>query len=363
MTLPWLRPGVPRGYSFAVSQASHRVKLDQNESPLDVPAELKADIARDIAARAWNRYVQPAEYLEAKKALGGVFGLAPENLAITVGCDQAIEAAFLIAGGPGRRARWFEPTYPYIAHLARKTFTEGDPVKLGEFVESMIQVGHVEAEPRPDLIVFVAPNNPTGCSARQMCVEAALSDESRLVLVDEAYYEFSRRSFLANVPERPNLLVARSLSKLMLAGVHLGFVAGHADAIAIIERMFSAPYHLDLMQLTLARRYPELAPYLRRAAEKVIAERERVRHALFDTERFTPLPSVTNFIAFKVVGGRDRASALYRALVEDGVRIRDIGGLHGMAGYLRVTIGTPEENDIFLDAICRAGASIVDGNP
>src|SRR5262245_4641181 len=117
--LSCLRPDLPPPSSFTVSEKPHRAKLDQNEAPVDCPPALKRAIAEALAAGAWHRYPHPREYAEAKARFAEAVRVKPEQLALTVGCDQVIQAAFFLAGGPGRRARWFEPTYPHVALCSR----------------------------------------------------------------------------------------------------------------------------------------------------------------------------------------------------------------------------------------------------
>src|SRR5436190_15871809 len=133
--LACLRPDLPPPGSFTVIEEPHRAKLDQNESAIDLPGELKRELAAELAARSWNRYPQPIEYREAKQKLATAIGVEPDSVALTVGCDQVIQAAFLLAGGGGRRARLFEPTYPYIGLMSRATGTLGEGVVLGEDVD------------------------------------------------------------------------------------------------------------------------------------------------------------------------------------------------------------------------------------
>lgn len=353
--LACLRPDLPESYSFSVTQKPYRAKLDQNEAPVDVPAEIKASIAEELASRPWNRYVQPAEYAEAKAALAKVFGLEPEQLAITAGGDQAIEAAFLIGGGPGRRARWFEPAYPYVAHSAMRTFTIGDPVSVGVDVDAAITPAMIDAEPRADLIVLVTPNNPTGGMPDDAVVDAALADPKRLVLLDEAYTEFSTVTRIDRLGDHANLAVARSLSKSLLAGAHAGFIAAHPEAIAVIEQLYTAPYNLNAMQVILAKRYGDLAPTVAEVAAEVRGERRRIFEALAGIEGLEPREGFANFVLFRV---GERARDLYTALSDAGVRIRNVGGLHGMEGFLRVTVGTRADNDLFLEEVARAHAAL-----
>jgi len=348
VSLACLRSDLPAGYPFQVSQLAHRAKLDQNESPVDLPDELKRELAAELAARAWNRYVQPVDYSRARAALAAAFEVAPEALALTVGADQAIEAAFLVAGGPGRRARWFEPTYPYIATAARRTHTQASPVVLGRDIDRLLDAERVAAEPA-DLVALVSPNNPTGGVVSDAVLDAALAEPRRLVLVDEAYFEISGWTAAARLDRAPNLFLARSLSKSMLAGVHVGCAIAHPDAIAAIERLYTAPYHLDAWQLLCAERYADIRPHVAAAAAMVRGERERVGAALAH-RGLSPLDGRANFLAFEV---GPRAGEVWRQLAGAGVRVRDLGGLPGLAGFLRVTIGTAGENDLFLTELDR----------
>jgi histidinol-phosphate aminotransferase len=352
-SLAWLRPDLPAAYPFQVGEQPYRAKLDQNETPVDLPADLKADLGAELARVAWNRYVQPAEYAAAKRGLAGALGVDPDRIALTVGADQALEAAFLIAGGPGRRARWFEPTYPYLAHCAVRTGTAADPVALGAEVDARIDPAAIDAGSLSALVALVAPNNPTGGMPADAAVAAALADPRRLLLLDEAYADFSGATRLAELAAHPNLLIARSLSKSSLAGIHVGCAAAHPDAVAKIERMFTAPYHLDALQLLVARRYGDLLPHVRASAAAVVAERDRLHAALAAMPGITPRPSRANFILFALPG----APAAHAALAAAGVRIRNVGGLPGLSGHLRVTIGTAAENDLFLTELASALAA------
>ena len=126
-----LRPELTDQASFSVSEIPHRAKLDQNESPFDIPAEIKDQILSWLARSAWNRYPQPRHYVEVKERFAACLGLDPARVVLTAGCDQVIQLAYWVAGGQGRRARVFEPTYPMYNHYARITRTDLDRVVLG----------------------------------------------------------------------------------------------------------------------------------------------------------------------------------------------------------------------------------------
>jgi histidinol-phosphate aminotransferase len=358
--LPCLRPDLPSPGSFTVNESPHRAKLDQNEAPFDLPDEVKQEIAAALAARAWNRYPQPAEYARARAKVAGALQLDPERIALTVGADQVIQGAFLLAGGPGRRARWFEPTYPYIALASRATGTIGEGIVLGEEIDTLIDPQQVLAAPAPHLLVFVSPNNPTGGLPQRRAIEAALADDGRLVLVDEAYHDFSGDTVLDDLGHRPNLLIARSLSKSLLAGARLGFAIGHPDTIAAFDRLYTAPYHLNALQLLVAERYGELLRHIRSSSDRVTRECEWLYAALTRLPGVTPRPSQGNFVLFRVEG---HAIAVHARLADAGVRIRNVSGLPGLSEHLRVTAGTREENELFITELQRALAELTMVSP
>ena len=354
--LPCLRPDLPSEASFSVSELPHIAKLDQNESAVDLPEAFKREIAEELTRRAWSRYPQPREYQAARAALAEALGLPAGCVALTVGGDQVIQAAFLLAGGAGRRARWFEPTYPYVALAARVTGTTPDPIVLGPDVDARIDADAVNRGKRADLIVLVSPNNPTGGMPTRAAIDAALADETRLLLVDEAYADFTFPSttLVEEATWRPNLIVARSLSKSMCAAVRLGFAVAHPQIIATIDRMYTAPYHLNALQLRVAARYGEILPLVRAGAAAARSERDRVREALERMGRVDTRASQGNFLFFTIPGGVGAARSVHAQLARVGVRVRDVSGLPGAGESLRVTMGNREENDVFLARLAEA---------
>ena len=339
-----LRPGSPTEPASRVAEVPHRAKLDQNESAVDLPAELKQRILAALGDERWNRYPQPARYQHTKAAFGAAIGQPPERLIITAGGDQLIQLAFWAAGGPGRRARIFEPTYPMFAAFARSTQTPVDSVLLGpDFDVAAHGLGdHV------DLLNLVSPNNPTGDGPSRGLIREALARPC-LVFVDEAYAEYAGASVIDLVPEHPNLLVGRSLSKSLLAGVRLGFGVGHPDLINVLERLIFAPYNLNVLQLVLAEQYAAIRPHAAAAVNAVIEERERVR-ARIAALGLRVWPSRANFLLFEVPD----AARVNAGLLARGIRLRDVSGMPGLGEHLRVTIGTAEQNELFLDALGEA---------
>lgn len=336
-----LRPDAPRSEAFSVAEVPHRAKLDQNESPLDVADEVKAAVLAELEREEWNRYPQPARYREAKARFGAAVGQPPERLILTAGADQLILLAYFAAGGRGRRARLFEPTYPMFAAHARTTQTELDRVVLGPDYD----VGAHGLGDAVDLLVLVSPNNPTGNGPDRELVLEALARPC-LVFLDEAYVDYSGSSVVDQVDAHPNLLVARSLSKSLLAGVRLGYAVGHPELVNVLEQLVFAPYHLSLWQIAVAACYGRLKPRVTEAVGTVVAERRRLERRLGEMG-IRHWPSRANFVLFEV---GDAAEA-NRRLLERGVRVRDVSGLPGLGEHLRVSVGAREENDRFLAAL------------
>jgi histidinol-phosphate aminotransferase len=340
----FLRPDLPHKPSFTVSEIPHRAKLDQNESPFDLPAEVKQGILDRLARLGWNRYPQPRRYAEIKQRFAACIGQPPERVVLTAGCDQMILLAYWAAGGAGRRARFFEPTYPMFGYYAQITQTPVDRVVLGaDFA--------VEALGDPvDLLLLVSPNNPTGRGPdRSKILEAVTRQPTCLVFVDEAYADYAGESIVDLVPAHPNLLVGRSLSKSMLAGVRLGYGVGHPEVVSLLEHLLFVPYHLSALQLAVAAALPEIQPHLAARVQAVVSERERLAQEIASLGPRV-WPSRANFLLFAPTD----AGRTYDGLLRHGVRIRNVSTMPGLGAHLRVTVGTAEENDLFLEALARS---------
>ncbi|MBN2054946.1 histidinol-phosphate aminotransferase family protein [bacterium] len=336
----FIRSDLPGGAPFTVSQKPYRAKMDQNESPFDLPAGVKAAIMDELRDTAWNRYPQPAAYQEAKRRAALALGVAPEQLAITVGCDQAIQGAHWLAGGCGRSAVVFEPTYPMLYHAALLAGTSVTRVMAGPAydIDPSSFDGH-------DLILIAAPNNPTGGLPSPKLIDNALGHNA-LVMIDEAYYDISGVTYTHLLADHPNLYIGRSCSKSLLAGMRLGFALGHPTLITALENLLTAPYHLSTMQLILASHYGSIRPHVEECTRCIRAERTRLATALKDLG-IKVYPSAANFIMFEM----DKPGAAFETLADRGIRLRNLTQLRGLERHLRVTVAAREENDLFLETL------------
>ncbi len=337
-----LREDVSLSSPFTVSGLPYKAKLDQNEAPFDLPDEIKVILLEKLNENQWNRYPQPSVYADAKKAFAKAIESPPENLILTMGCDQLIQGAYLIAGGYDRKALIFEPTYPMFSHAAK--FNQTNITRIQLSAEGTPTKDHIN-ETEHHIIFIVAPNNPIGTFPEEGVIETALSKNS-FVFVDESYVDFSKRTWSHLLKEHPNLFIARSTSKSCMAGIRLGYGIGHPDIINAMETTFTAPYHLSCLQLVIAKHFDLIQPHLEEFADIIIAERERVANQ-FRKMNISFIPSQGNFILFKV----NNPSDIFQQLSESGVRIRSLHTIPSLSDYVRVTIGKKEENDLFLEEL------------
>jgi len=327
------------------------VRLNTNESPYAPPTAFVDAWLDALRSAPLNRYPDRAAG-ELRAALAAQLGQPVEHLFCANGSNEVLQTVLLTFGGAGRAAAVFEPTYALHSHIARITGTE---VVVGErTADFTVDPGAARAlltEHRPAIVFLCSPNNPTGTVERGTTIEAVLDAADGLVVVDEAYGEFADDSAMRLVADERPLIVARTYSKVWsMAALRLGFCVAPPWIVAELEKVV-LPYHLAVpTQLAgvLALRYG------REMDERVallVRERERLRSELDTVDGITVFPSGANFVLLRVHGdGR----ALWQRLVDRGVLVRDFSSWPRLDECLRVTVGTPEENDSFLAALREA---------
>ena len=327
------------------------VRLNTNESPYAPPKEFVdawLDALRDTPL---NRYPD-RDARELRAALADQLHQPVERLFCANGSNEVLQTVLLTFGGNGRTAAVFEPTYALHSHIARIT---GTAVVVGErTADFTVDAGAARAllaEHRPALVFLCSPNNPTGTVEPAATIEELLDATGGLVVVDEAYGEFAEHSAIEVVADDRPLIVARTYSKVWsMAALRLGFCVAPPWVVEELEKVV-LPYHLAVpTQLAgvLALRYG------REMDERVallVRERERLHAELDKVEGVTVYPSGANFLLLRV---HDDGHALWQRLVDRGVLVRDFSSWPRLAGCLRVTVGTPEENDAFLAALREA---------
>jgi len=344
---------------YGAPQLDVPVLLNTNENPYPPPPELVADLrdAVAVAATTLNRYPD-RDAVELRKDLAQYLGhgLTGAQLWAANGSNEVIQQILQCFGGAGRTALGFEPSYSMhrLISLATGTAWISEPREADFTLDPGRAVAAIRRH-EPDVVFLTSPNNPTGTAAPLEVVEAVVDAAPGVVVVDEAYAEFFRpgtASALTLLPGRPRLTVTRTMSKAFaMAGARVGYLAADPaviDALLLVR----LPYHLSALTQAAARTALAHVQALLGTVDAVKAQRDRIVDEL--TALGLPVvPSDANFVAFGVSrdgrgdGHQGDAKAVWQALLDRGVLVRDVG----LPGMLRVTAGTPEETGAFLDAL------------
>jgi histidinol-phosphate aminotransferase len=338
-----------RGRSpYGAPQLEVAVALNTNENPYPPSAALVADLTASVAAVATglNRYPD-RDCLELRAALAAYLGhrLGVSQVWPANGSNEIISQLLQAFGGFGRSALGFEPSYSMHPRIAEVTGTRwiGSPRDSNFEVSAAQAVSAVSAH-LPAVVFLTRPNNPTGTSMPLDTVAAVCDVAPGMVVVDEAYAEFSSQpSALTLLDSYPRLVVSRTMSKAFaLAGGRLGYLAASADVVDALQ-LVRLPYHLSAVSQAAALAALRHADETLATVAQVAVDRDRVAAAV-STLGLTVWPSDANFLLLQ---GFEDAAAAWQALLDRGILVRDVG----IAGTLRVTIGTTEECDRFLVAL------------
>ncbi|MEV6763024.1 histidinol-phosphate transaminase [Streptomyces sp. NPDC051105] len=346
-----------RGKSpYGAPQLDVAVRLNTNENPYPLPEPLVERITERVreAARDLNRYpdrdaVQLRTELARYLTETGNHPLAVENVWAANGSNEVIQQLLQTFGGPGRTALGFEPSYSMHSLIARGTGTAWiSGPREDDFTLDVEAATRAIAEHRPHVVFITTPNNPTGNAVPAETVlalyDAAQAARPSMVIVDEAYVEFSHGASLLPLLEgRPNLVVSRTMSKAFgAAGLRLGYLAAHPAVVDAVQ-LVRLPYHLSAITQATALAALEHTDTLLKYVEQLKTERDRLV-AEMRALGLEVTESDANFVQF---GRFEDPHGVWQRILEHGVLVRD----NGVPGFLRVSAGTPEENDAFLDAV------------
>ncbi len=345
-----LRDDLRGGQPYGAPQHDVPARLNTNENPHPVPDEVVAAIAAAIAAElpTLNRYPdRDAVALRTDLARYLGHGLRVDNVWAANGSNEILQQLLQAFGGPGRTALGFTPAYSMHPLIALSTGTRWiDGERGADFdLPAADAVAQVEKH-RPDLVFLCSPNNPTGTAVGPEVTAAVAEAAPGMVVVDEAYTEFARagtRSALELLPGRPRLVVTRTMSKAFaLAGARIGYLAADPAVVDAVQ-LVRLPYHLSALTQAAGRAALAHAGTLLDTVAEIKRQRDRIV-ATLHANGLRTAPSDANFVLF----GRftDRTAA-WRALLDRGVLVRDVG----IPGWLRVTAGTAAETTAFLDAL------------
>jgi histidinol-phosphate aminotransferase len=346
----FIRPQLRELEAYPVPPAAGLIKLDAMENPYSWPDWLVNDWLNTLRGVALNRYPDPAARA-LKSRLRSVLEV-PEAAQTILGngSDELIQMIIQSVAAPGHVILAPEPTFAMYRQIAVVTGLDFQGVPLREdFALDADAMLDAITTHQPAVVFLAYPNNPTGNLFDREAIETVLSCAPGLVVLDEAYAPFADDSFMGDLGCCDNLLVLRTLSKLGLAGVRLGLLAGDADWLAEIEKT-RLPYNISTLdQLTGEFALRHYAVFAEQA--KIIRQQ---RGALLDRLQAQPglevYPSAANFILFRVPPGR--GGAVFEGLKSSGILIKNlVGSAPSLTDCLRVTVGKPEENAAFVAAL------------
>jgi histidinol-phosphate aminotransferase len=347
--LETIKPQVRALKAYGLSPDRASVKINQNENPWDASEKIKRETLRRMEGRAWSRYPDfvPASLHE---RLAAFANWTAEGVVAGNGSNELIQATLMVTIGEGRRILISEPTFALYRQVATILGAAVTSVplnsSLGFDVAALLDT--VERE-RPEVIILCSPNNPTGCRLELAELERLLAVASGLVVVDEAYFEFSNQTLASLLARHANLAVFRTFSKAMaLAGLRVGYLLAAPELAREISKAV-LPYNLNRFSQTAAEvalelYESELAPLV----DRITAERERLFVALSGIEGLAPVRSHANFM---VVRTELEPKRVFSALLERDILIRDVSGYPMLRNFFRVSVGTPAENDQLIAAL------------
>jgi len=336
-----------RAYSLSPHRA--RVKLNQNENPWDAPARIKQETLRRLDMRKWSRYPDfVSESLHQR--LAEFSGWRADGIIAGNGSNELIQALLMVTVGPGKRVLISEPTFALYRQLV--TVLGGKVVSVNLTADLSYDTNALQrtvSNLQPDVTIVCSPNNPTGCLLSDQDLRTLLKSTSGIVAIDEAYHEFAEHSVVPLLHDHENLVVLRTFSKAMaLAALRVGYLLAAPELAAEIGKAV-LPYNLNAVSQTAAEVAVELyEDELRPLVRNIIAERERLYGELGRIAGLTPVRSLANFM---VVQSTIEPRKVFTELIKRDILIRDVSGYPMLSDYFRVSVGTPEENDLLLRAL------------
>lgn len=321
--------------------------LSANENPQDVTGEVRREIHRRLKTASLNRYPDPlANSLRDKIAEAN--GLERENVLVGNGGDELLFNMALAWGGPGRTFLTMPPTFSVYEQNAKLTGTDVICVpRRDDYGIDETAVLDAVAQGGIDFIIIASPNNPTGQLADETFLLELLDATDALVMVDEAYFEFSRSTMRPHLARHKNLVILRTFSKAFsLAGVRMGYILGDADVITEFIKV-RQPYSVDTISQAIAETVYENRATFEPGIREIIEERTRLIGELRLLPETKVFPSDANYILFRLEG----AGKVWEALYDRGILVRDFSGSEHLENCLRVSVGSPEENTAFMTAL------------
>jgi histidinol-phosphate aminotransferase len=330
--------------AYEVENYDCEIKLHANENPFSLPDELTPGLQKCFEKLKLNRYPDP-DTRTLKKAITGIVNIPPESLVVGNGSDELIQLILQVFCKSGDSIAFPDPTFGMYSIIGRGLglIPQSFPLDKNwdfdgeEFLKFL--------EDKNVRVVFLSyPNNPTGNCYTKGEIDKIIAGFQGIVVLDEAYFDFAQQTFCQDIKTNNNLIVLRSLSKIGLASLRVGY--GLADPYIIDQiNKVRLPYNSNTISQECSAHVLQNFSPIRDQIKLILRERDRLLKELSKFEFLTVFPSDSNFILFRVATDADK---LFKGLIENGILIRNLNAHPRLKNCLRVTVGTEKENDIFL---------------
>ncbi len=335
-----IRPAVRALTAYHVDETPVRIKLDAMENPFPLPLPVRREVAALVKDERINLYPDPSAK-ELKKAIASYWDMRPQQMILGNGSDELIQSIILAFGGPVLVPAPSFAMYEITSRaLGREVVTVPLNVEFDLDADAMLS----QARKNRARIIFLAnPNNPTGNRFSDPSIRRILMETKAVVVIDEAYYSFSGRSWLPQLRKYPNMILLRTLSKIGFAGLRVGILTASPDIVNELNKV-RLPYNINSLSQRVATAALKHRGVLDGQIDLLISEREKLYNALSRLPGVSASPSETNFILIRIAG----ASAVHELLKKRGILVKNLDKPGPLKNCLRVTIGTPAENREFL---------------
>ena len=331
---------------YSVPRIECAVKLDGNESPYDLEGEEKLLLSERLAELPVNRYPDP-EALGVRTSLSRTVGFPTDGILLGNGSDEIIQMIIEVFGGKSGCVLVPSPTFSMYRITSLILGKEVREVELDENFDIDLEptLEMIRAED-PDILFLATPNNPTGNSFSEEKVLEILETSAGAVVVDEAYCDFSKKSYVPHIEKYENLLVLRTMSKTGFAGARLGMLFARPQIATEVNKA-RLPYNINSLSQQIMSFALEHSEIIERKIELILSERERLRGALGKIDDLHIYPTDANFFLVRV----QDADFLFTELVKSDILVRRFEGKGRLGDCLRITVGTREENDRLTEAL------------
>ena len=336
--------------AYQVETLEEGIKLHANENPYSTSSELKSLILAHLENLDLNRYPDP-DCKSLKKAISNRLGVSTDQLVIGNGSDELIQHLMQVFCDDGDTVAFPEPTFAMYSILAKGMGLNTQTFELNskwDFEAESIMEKLTSSHAR---IVFISyPNNPTGNCFSRTEIQKLIENFEGVVVLDEAYYDFSGHTFINQMNDHNNLVILRSLSKIGLAGLRVGYGIFPRVLVDAINKI-RLPYNSNSVTQLAATELLNNFSLVQKQIDSIKKERIRLLKELAKIKSINTYPSDSNFILFQATKNGEN---VFRNLMENRILIRNLGSHPMLKNCLRVTIGTKEENDQFLDKLKKA---------